>query len=427
MQRADLGRAAPRQASLRSRPAAPRPAEHASRDGAPDAASGGGQGAGVVEIRAPGLKGVTIADSAIAYIDGDQGILVYRGFDIGELAEHATFEETLFLLWHDRLPTREELAKLHRDLRREMSIPDEVVRTITDMRTAHPMATLRTAVSMLAAFDPDAEDNSLDAELRKSLRLVAKTPTIVAGTKRAREGRRPVEPDPSISSIAAAFMYMLEGERPSDVVAKAMDTALVLHAEHGYNASTFAARVVASTAADMHGAVVAGLGALKGPLHGGANQEVMRMLLEIGDPKNARAYIEARLKNEDKEKRKVPGIGHRIYRALDPRAKHLKKFSKQLGEALGASKWFEISEIVEQLATDALKEKRLYPNVDFYSASTYYSMGIPFDLFTPIFAISRMAGWTAHVIEQRNDNALLRPLSTYTGPMGRKYQPIDKR
>jgi citrate synthase len=367
-----------------------------------------------------GLEGVVAAKSEICFIDGVAGRLVYRGYDIGDLVENATFEETAYLLWDGKLPNRAELAQLKKEIAGSMSLPPDVSKILEALPAqTQPMDALRTACSALAATDPDLKSNEPDANRRKAVRLTAQFPTIVGAVHRLRNGQKPVAPDPSLS-IAANFLYMVTGKRPHDTLTRVMDAALVLHAEHGMNASTFAARVTAATLADMHAAVTAALAALKGPLHGGANQDVMEMLLEAGTPDKAEKTVEDMLKNG----KKVPGFGHRVYKTFDPRATFLRKMSKQLGEAANNPLWYEMS---ERLIPIVKRVKGKDPNVDFFSASAYYTMGIPLDLFTPIFAVARVTGWTAHIMEQHKNNRIIRPTDDYVGPFDLKVQPIEKR
>jgi len=365
-----------------------------------------------------GLRNVVVGESRISSIDGVRGILAYRGIDIHELAEHSTFEETAFLLHEGTLPSRSALEAFRVELARERSIPREVVE-IARLAAGHPMAVLRTAVSALGALDPDAADDGETTSRRKARRLMAQMGTLVALIDRVRNGREPVAPDPALPH-AANFLYMLTGSRPGDTAARVMDVALVLHADHEFNASTFAARVAASTLADMHGAVTAALATLKGPLHGGANEAVMRALEEIGSVERAESYVRESLA----AKRKLMGFGHAVYKTEDPRATHLRRLSRRLAEEGGDTRWYAISERLEQAVREA---KGLYPNVDFFSASVYRVLGIPTDLFTPVFAVSRIAGWTAHVLEQLSNNRLIRPESEYTGPRDVRYVPIDQR
>ena len=367
-----------------------------------------------------GLRNVVAGESALSSIDGERGVLAYRGIDIHALAEQSTFEEVVFLLHRGRLPGRAELADFIQALARERSVPPPAVSLLGLLpASTHPMTSLRTLVSALGAFDPDGNDDTPPAVARKALRLTAQMATLVALIDRTRKGKPPVPPDPGLSH-AANFLYMLTGERPRPEAERAMDVALILHADHEFNASTFAARVAASTLADIHGAITAALATLKGPLHGGANEAVMKMLEEIGTPDRAEVWVREALA----AKKKVMGFGHAVYRTEDPRATHLRRMSRQLGEARDERRWYETSERVEALVR-ALKG--LNANVDFYSASVYHSLGIPTDLFTPVFAVSRVAGWTAHVLEQLSNNRLIRPESEYTGPRDVEYVPLDRR
>jgi citrate synthase len=367
-----------------------------------------------------GLQGVVATSSDICMIEGQQGRLIYRGYEIGDLVENASFEEVAYLLWNDKLPNHAELTTLHNQLAAASVLPRHAVTVLEALPPdKQPMDALRTVVSSLSAADPDLNSNEPDANLRKAIRLTAQFPSIVTAFHRLRSGQRPIEPDPSLS-IAGNFLYLLNGKRPHETLVRVMDAALVLHAEHGMNASTFAARVIAATLADLHAAVTGAIAALKGPLHGGANQDVMQLLLEAGSPD----VLEGRIRDMLARKQKVPGFGHRVYRTFDPRATFLRKMSKQLGEAAGNTKWYEMS---ERLIPIMKQEKGLGPNVDFFSASAYYTMGIPLDLFTPIFAIARIAGWTAHIMEQHANNRIIRPTDEYTGPLGLKVTPIEQR
>ncbi|HLG16669.1 MAG TPA: citrate synthase [Blastocatellia bacterium] len=367
-----------------------------------------------------GLEGVVAAQSAISDVNGDEGRLIYRGFDIHDLAEHASFEEVVHLLWHGNLPTRSELALLSGLLNRESRLSSEIQALIRAIpKDANPMDMLRTVVSALALHDPEAGDTSREANLRKAIRLTAKFPTIVTTFQRVRYGLEPVEPSDGLS-IAGNFLFTLRGEVPDDVATRTMDVAFVLHADHELNASTFAARVTAATLSDMYSAVVSAIGTLKGPLHGGANEGVIKNLLEIGSLENVEPWVLKALAG----KKKIMGFGHRVYHTEDPRATHLREMSRQLGERTGEKKWYEMSRKMEEVI---MREKHLNPNVDFYSASTYYAMGIPPDLFTPIFACSRISGWTAHVLEQFDHNRLIRPRAEYVGPRGLTYTPIGER
>ncbi len=370
-----------------------------------------------------GLEDVVATTSAICFLDGDRGVLAYRGYDIHDLARYATFEETCYLLWHGRLPSRAELGDLQSQLAAARPLPEPVVRLMNMLPASDGMDALRTLTSALSHYDPDASDNSQPASYRKAVRLTAQLASLVATWGRMRQGGSVIQPDPAMGH-AASFLYMLTGQRPSPTATRAMDISLTLHADHELNASTFAARVAAATLTDVHSAVVAGIGTLKGPLHGGANAEVMKMLLELGEdatPERIDAYVRAKLARKEK----IPGFGHRVYRTEDPRATHLRRMSKELGEKSGNRKWYEISERIEALVKG---EKGLYPNVDFYSASTYYMMGIPIELFTPIFAVSRISGWTAHVLEQYANNRLIRPRAEYTGPQyPQPWVPLEQR
>jgi citrate synthase len=367
-----------------------------------------------------GLEGVIAGESEICYIDGHAGILSYRGYNIHTLAEHATFEEVIYLLWNGTLPNAGQLGTLKKELSSSGEIAPQVVEFLRANPKALPMDVLRTAVSMLSLYDPQARDMSVEANHAKAVRLMSQTATIVAGFDRLRNGKELIATDPSLS-FAANFLYMLTGSKPDEVMERAFNVALVLHADHELNASTFAARVTAATLADIHSAITSAIGALKGPLHGGANEDVIRMLLQVGDPEKAVERVHEMLA----KKVKIPGFGHRVYRTDDPRATHLRVLSEELGKRTGHEKLFLMSKRVE----DTVKgEKKLNPNVDFYSASTYYSLGIPIDLFTPIFAVSRMSGWTAHVLEQYHNNRLIRPRAEYKGnPDGMKWIPMPER
>jgi citrate synthase len=369
-----------------------------------------------------GLEGIVAAKSSICWIDGAAGVLAYRGIDIHELAVHSDFEETAYLLWYGHLPNRRQLETLHKDLASERVLPPRLYDLLRMVpQDAVPMEVLRTAVSLLSLYDPDEKDNSHDANLRKAIRLTSQTSMIVAVFDRIRKGRSIVDPDPSLSH-SANFLKMLTGEAPLAEATQALDMALILQADHELNASTFAARVIAATLADMHSAITGAIGALKGPLHGGANMEVMKLLFEID--KSGISPTEY-VRQMFAEKKKIAGFGHRVYTTEDPRATHLRQKSEELGKASGNSKWFDMSREIEQFVK---KEKKLNANVDFYSASTYTALGIDIDLFTPIFAMSRVSGWSAHVIEQHDDNRLIRPRAEYVGPeYPAKYVPLDQR
>ena len=369
---------------------------------------------------AKGLEGVVANQSAICYVFGEEGRLIYRGYDIHDLADHSTFEETAYLLLQGDLPTRAQLKAFTEAIKASQKLPKVVQRIIKDAPlTAEPMNVLRTAVSASVFVDPDKGDDSAAAEYRKAVRLIAQLPTMVAQFHRLRNGQKPLAPRRGLN-LAANFLYMTSGVVPDAAAVKALDVALILHADHELNASTFAARVIAATLADMHGAVTGALAALAGPLHGGANTEVMKMLLEIETPDRAEAWVRAALA----QKRKIMGFGHRVYRTEDPRAAHLRRMSEELGRKAGQPQWYAIQQIIEAVMR---REKGLYCNVDFYSASMYYVMGIPLDLYTPIFAISRMSGWCAHVLEQHADNRLIRPRAEYVGPMNRTWVTPARR
>ena len=370
-----------------------------------------------------GLEDVVAATSSICYLDGDRGVLAYYGYDIHDLARGATFEEVCFLLWHGRLPSRAELGDLQSQLAAARPLSEPILRLMRQLPQSDGMDTLRTLTSALGHYDADASDNSAQANYRKAVRLTAQLASLVATYGRMQAGGGPIQPDPALSH-AANFLYMLTGTRPSALSTRAFDIALVLHADHELNASTFAARVAAATLTDLHSAIVGAIGALKGPLHGGANADVMRLLIDIGENASPERVDEA-IRSRLAKKIKIPGFGHRVYRTEDPRATHLRRMSKDLGERAGNMRWFEMSQRIEKLVTG---EKKLYPNVDFYSASTYYTLGIPIDLFTPIFAVSRVSGWTAHCLEQYSNNRLIRPRTDYIGPQyPQTFLPLDQR
>jgi citrate synthase len=370
-----------------------------------------------------GLEDIVATASAICYLDGDHGVLAYCGYDIHDLARHATFEEVCFLLWHRRLPSRAELGDLQSQLIAGRPLPEPVIRIMRSLPSGDGMDALRTLTSVLGHYDADAGDHSPQANYRKAVRLTAQLGSLVATLGRVNAGGSPMSPDPVLGH-AANFLYMLTGERPSGLATRAFDVALILHADHELNASTFAARVAAATLTDIHSAIVAGIGTLKGPLHGGANADVMRLLLEIGKDAPPEKVDEA-IRGKLARKEKIPGFGHRVYHTEDPRATHLRQMSRDLGQRGGQTQWFEMSQRIEALVKG---EKQLNPNVDFYSASTYYALGIPIDLFTPIFAVSRISGWTAHVLEQYANNRLIRPRAEYTGPeYPQRYTPVDAR
>ena len=370
-----------------------------------------------------GLEDTVATTSAICYLDGDRGVLAYCGFDIHDLARQATFEEVCFLLWHRRLPTRAELGDLQSQLAAGRALPEPVLRLMRTLPVGNSMDLLRTLVSALGQYDPDAAEHSPSANERKAVRLTAQIGSLVATMGRAAAGGGPIDPDPVLGH-AANFLYMLTGQRPGGLEVRAFDVALILHADHELNASTFAARVAAATLTDLHSAIVAAICALKGPLHGGANADVMRMLLDIGATASLdRAEEVVRAKLARKER--IPGFGHRVYHTEDPRATHLRQMSRELGQRAGQPVWYEMSQRIEAVVKS---EKTLYPNVDFYSASTYHALGIAIDLFTPIFAVSRISGWTAHVLEQYANNRLIRPRADYVGPeYPQRYVPVEAR
>ena len=370
-----------------------------------------------------GLANTIAAETQASFIDGAQGVLEYVGYDIDSLARNSTFEETVFLLWNRRLPNAAELATLAAELRAEYDLPEAVWEMIrATPRTAHPMHMLRTLVSSLGMFDREADDNSPEANWRKSVRLLAKTPTIVANFDRHRKGKPLVRPDATMD-MATNFLNMLNGARPTVAVAKALDVCLILHADHGLNASTFAARVTISTLSDMYSAITTAIGTLKGPLHGGANEEVMHMLNEIGTMDNVEPYIKERLARKDR----IMGFGHRVYKAYDPRAGYLKTFAKQIATDTGNQGLYEMSTKIEDIMKTEVAAKGIYPNVDFFSATTYHSIGIDLDIFTCMFAVSRISGWTAHCMEQLAANRLIRPMAEYTGPHGLSYVVMSAR
>jgi citrate synthase len=370
-----------------------------------------------------GLEDVVAASSGICYLDGDRGVLAYFGYDIHDLARGATFEEVCYLLWHGRLPNRAELGDLQSQLAAARPLAEPILRLMRQLPPSDGMDMLRTLTSALGQYDPDAGDSSRPANYRKAVRLTAQLGSVVATFGRLQAGGGPIQPDPALGH-AANFLYMLTGNRPNALSTRAFDIALVLHADHELNASTFASRVAAATLTDLYSAVVAGIATLKGPLHGGANADVMRLLIEIGEDATPDRIDEA-IRSRLARKVKIPGFGHRVYRTEDPRATHLRRMSKELGARAGNTRWFEMSQRIEQ----AVKaEKTLFPNVDFYSASTYYTLGIPIDLFTPIFAVSRVSGWTAHCLEQYANNRLIRPRTDYIGPIHpQTFLPLDQR
>jgi len=368
-----------------------------------------------------GLKGVYFDRSRVCDIDGKAGALWYRGYSIHDLAQHSTFEETAYLLMRGELPKAAELERFTAEMKAARALPPAILELIGLVRDAHPMDVLRTAVSALAAFDPDVADNSPEAIVRKGIRLTSQVPMIVAAHEHIRNGRKPVDPDPSLAH-AANWLWMLKGRKPSEDTARLMDIDMVLHAEHGANASAFTARVVAGTEANLHAAVTAAIAALSGPAHGGAAENVMHMAKEIGDPSRAAGYVKAKRANREA----VMGFGHRVYKAEDPRARHMRAGVERLSREMGQPQWYQIlAALVEAMKPYARHGVNV--NVDFYAGVVYYLNGIPADLFVPIFAIGRVPGWTVQVMEQMESNILIRPLTEYNGPAPRDYVPIDGR
>ncbi len=373
-----------------------------------------------------GLEDVVAGESAICYLDGARGVLAYQGYDIHDLANAergASFEETCYLLWHGRLPNRAELGDLQTQIAAARRLPEPVLRAMRSLPKVDGMDALRTLTSILGHYDQDSTVMTPQANYRKAVRLTGQIGSLVATWGRMAAGGGPIDPDPALNH-AGNFLYLLTGQRPSALATRAFDVSLVLHADHELNASTFAARVAAATLTDIHSTIVAAIGTLKGPLHGGANAEVMKMLLDIGQNatlERAEEFVRAKLARKEK----ISGFGHRVYRTEDPRATHLRRFSKLLGEKSGQPQWYQMSERIEALVKG---DKGLYPNVDFYSASMFYALGIPIDLYTPIFAVSRISGWTAHVLEQYANNRLIRPRTDYIGPAyPQQFLSIDQR
>ena len=367
-----------------------------------------------------GLRGVVAAQSAIGDVNGEEGILIYQGYNIHDLAENSTFEEVIYLLWNGKLPKADELENLKSQFQANYDAPAEVIEMMRAFpKDADPMDVLRTSVSALDFYDKEGHGTDRENAMRAAIKLTAQMPTLVAAWDRLRNGKEIIAPDKSLS-IAENFLYMLRGEKPDAEEARMFDICLILHADHELNASTFTTRVISGTLADVYGAVTGGIAALAGPLHGGANTNVMKMLIEIGDTDKIESWLDEALT----AKKKIMGIGHAVYKTEDPRATWLRKFSKQMGERKGEMKWYEMSEKLEKLMHE---KKGMYPNVDFYSASTYYLMGIPLDLYTPIFAISRISGWTGHILEQYTNNKLIRPRAEYIGQRDLKYTPINER
>jgi citrate synthase len=370
---------------------------------------------------ARGLKDVVLDTTESSFIDGEIGVLLYRGYTIHDLAENSNFVEVSYLLLYGALPTKQQLADFDKRLIQHRTLPPEVIEVIRLVKAAHPMDVLRTAVSALSAFDPDTEDMSRDANIRKSERLIGQFPTIVAAHHRIRSGLEPLAPRNDLSH-AANFLYMLEGKEPAQEATDAMDLDFLLHAEHGANASAFAGRVTASTLSDMHSSIVTAIGTLKGPLHGGAAEAVQKMTSEIGDPSRAEAYIKEKLANKER----IMGFGHRVYRAEDPRARHMRERSRVLGEKMGHSEWYQILTQVEKDMAP-YQSRGIFVNVDFYAGSVYALLGLPEDIFVPIFAIGRIPGWCVEILEQYDNNMLIRPLLQYTGPKDLPFTPIDQR
>ncbi len=369
---------------------------------------------------ARGLRGVVAGKSSLSLVDGEKGTLLYRGYDIRDLAEHSTFEETVYLMWYGKLPTRKELDNFKAELAGQRPLRDEQLDLLQALPGgASPMEILRTMVSHMALYDPGREDPSQEANVKKGIRLVAQFPSIVAAHHRIRNGEAYVRP-PANADHAASFLTMLRGRKPSPEAARALDICFILHVDHEFNASTFSARVTAATLSDMYSAIVSALGTLKGPLHGGANENVMRMLRKIGDLSKVEEYVVSSLGRRER----IPGFGHPVYRTMDPRATILKEMSERLGKGIGEPQWYEMSARIQEVM---MREKGLYPNVDFYSASTLHALGLPSDLFSAFFACGRVPGWIGHVMEQYADNRLIRPISEYVGPRDVKYTPMEER
>ena len=374
---------------------------------------------------ARGMEGVIARESTKSYVDGAKGKLYYHGISIEELAKHSSFEETAYLLLYDRLPTEDELDVFNKRLVQYRDIPHEMYDLIVDLSSlypARPMALLRTMVSCLSSWDEEAEEDALETQEREAIKLISKFATITAAIGRARQGLSPIHPRSDLSH-AANFLYMLRGEEPDAFDARVMDVLLILHADHGANASTFATIVAQSTLTDMYSAVVAGIAALKGSLHGGANERVMEMLRQIGDPEHAEAWV----KDAISRKKRIPGFGHRVYKTMDPRAAILREYAREVTRRAGTERWLEIAGVIERVMGETLGQKGIWPNVDFFSGVVMSSLGISSELFTPIFAVSRVVGWVAHALEQRQDNRLFRPRFVYVGPPEAPYVPIRER
>ena len=378
------------------------------------------------QVAKKGLDGTIIGDSRLSLVDGTAGRLIYAGYKIEDLAAHALYEEVVHLLWNDRLPNASELETLRANIAASAAVPNEVLGQMMLLpKDANPMAVLRTAASALSLYDPDSEDTSLPANWRKATRLTGQITTLTAAWPRIRKGLTPIAPRPDLT-LAENFMWMLTGKEPEKAAADAINAYMVLLTEHGMNASTFSSRVTISTGSDMHSAIVSAIGTLKGPAHGGANTEAMKMFMEIGNPDHVRDWFRVEVKEHGK---RIMGIGHRVYKALDPRAAVLRERAEALAHASGNDKWFQIADQLANLARqdDFFIERNLYPNVDYYSAIVLYTLDIDIDMFTPLFAMSRIAGWTAHIIEQMTDNRLIRPDVNYVGPTDLEWIPVDKR
>ncbi|MAB82513.1 MAG: citrate synthase [Phycisphaerae bacterium] len=370
-----------------------------------------------------GLDHTIIGESTKSFIDGQKGILEFNGIDIDALARHSTFEEVTFLLWNDRLPNADELAAFEAEIRSEYELGPELLDMLRLVpRDASPMHVLRTMVSAMGTTDPDCNDQSFESERAKAMKVLAKTPAIIAAFSRLRKGEEPVAPKPDLN-VATNFLWMLNGEMPGEASARAIDVCLVLHADHGINASTFSAMVTIATQSDMYSALTSAIGTLRGPLHGGANERVMHMLQDIGSIDKVDGFVAESLAS----KSKIMGFGHRVYKALDPRAKYLRTFAEKIADETGNHDLYAMSTRIQDIMEREVGDKGIYPNVDFYSATTYFSLGLEIDLFTPVFALSRNAGWAAHVLEQHQDNRLIRPRCQYTGPHGSDYVPIEER
>ena len=369
-----------------------------------------------------GLKDVYFDTTTSSFIDGQEGKLLYRGYNIHDLAEKSTFEEVVYLLLYGKLPNKQELEQFDQTMRSNRRIPDEVIQVLDLVKASHPMDALRTGISALAAFDPDVDDNSVEATIRKGVRLTAMGPTIVTAHHRLRQGLEPVAPDPNLNH-AGNFLKMLFDETPDQETTDLLDVDFILHAEHGSNASSFGARVTASTKSDLHSAITTGVGVLKGPWHGGAAEEVMKMALDIGQPENAPEYARKILDSGGR----IMGFGHRVYKAEDPRARHLRDRSRALGEKMGQPGWFQILTYLEDEVMVPYRSRGIFVNVDFFAGSIYYLLGIPDDMFISIFALGRIPGWTLQCAEQFEDNMLIRPLMEYTGEMDLEYTPISQR